>query len=209
MTGPRIDKPRSNREPAEVARKVELLGESHVGPLTDLVAHIREERGHDRVPDFDPTEAGINAPILLLLEAPGPKATRERGGSGFISPDNDDGTAENMWNLLREAQIDRQHHVVTWNIVPWYIGSSTKIRPAESTDLLEGRVYTEQLLSLLLDLQVVVLLGKQAVFGWSRLNFDLPAIEAPHPSPQNLNPRPKQRQRLLNALVEARRYTAD
>lgn len=207
MTERRVDTPRSNRDPAEVARKVGLLAEPHVEPLTELVARIREERGHDRVPDFDPTEAGINAPILLLLEAPGPKATRERGGSGFVSPDNDDGTAENMWHLLRDAQISRQHHVVTWNIVPWYIGSATKIRPAQSADLLDGRVYTEQLLSLLPQLRVVVLLGKQAALGWSRLHFDMPTIEAPHPSPQNLNPRPKQRQQLLDALIDARRYT--
>lgn len=108
------------------------------------------------MPDFDPTEAGVEAPILLLLEAPGAKATRERGGSGFVSPDNDDGTAENMWRLLREAGIDRRREVVTWNVVPWYIGSDRKIRPADSDDLLEGRRYIQELRELLPALRVVV-----------------------------------------------------
>jgi hypothetical protein len=66
-----------------IARR--LLDAPHMAPLTAHVARIRAERGADRVPDFDPTEAGVNAPILLLLEAPGGNATRERGGSGFVS----------------------------------------------------------------------------------------------------------------------------
>lgn len=85
----------------------------------------------------------MRAPILLLLEAPGAKATRERGGSGFVSPDNNDGTAQNMWELLAEAGYDRGADVVTWNVVPWYIGSESKIRPADSEDLLQARPYLQ------------------------------------------------------------------
>ena len=157
------------------------------------------------MPDFDPTEAGVAAPILLLLEAPGPKASRERGGSGFVSPDNIDGTAENMWRPLREAEVDRGHEVVTWDVVPWYIGSDRNIRPADSADLLEGRPYVEELLGLLRALRVVVRIGRHAAKGWARLGLDLPAIEAPHPSPQNLNTRPHLRPAVLDALREARR----
>jgi uracil-DNA glycosylase len=205
MEGPRTDAPRTNRDPVELARKRSLLELPHMSPLTTHVARVRAERGADRVPDFDPTEAGIRAPILLLLEAPGGKATRERGGSGFISPDNNDGTAENMWWLLREAGIDRGRDVATWNVVPWYIGSDRKIRPAKSADLIEGRPYIEELISLLPKLRVVVLIGQQATLGWSRLKIDLPTIQAPHPSPQNLNTRPTARADVLDALVEARR----
>lgn len=127
-SGPRTDSPRTNREPAELLRKGSLRAAPHMTPLARLVDRIRAERGADRVPDFDPTEAGVRARMLLLLEAPGPKATRERGGSGFISPDNDDATAKNMWQLLREAGVDRQVEVVTWNVVPWYVGDDSKIR---------------------------------------------------------------------------------
>ncbi len=205
VTGPRTDAPRTNKDPAELARKRELLSAPHAAPLAAHVERIRGERGADRVPDFDPTEAGVEARILLLLEAPGAKATRERGGSGFVSPDNNDGTAENMWWLLREAGVDWGREVVTWNVVPWYIGSDRKIRPAESADLLAGRPYIEELLGLLPSLQVVVLIGKPAAGGWARLELDLPAVEAPHPSPQNLNTRPQFRPMIRDALVQARR----
>lgn len=204
MDGPRTDAPRSNKDPDELARKHRLLSAPRIAPLAAHVQRIRAERGADRVPDFDPTEAGVEAPILLVLEAPGAKATRERGGSGFVSADNNDGTAENMWRFLREAGLDRRREVVTWNVVPWYIGSDRKIRPADSDDLLEARRYIRELRELLPALKVVVLIGKNAARGWARLGFDLPTIEAPHPSPQNLNTRPHHRQKILDALIEAK-----
>lgn len=145
-TRPRTDAPRTNKDLEELDRKMALLSAPHIAPLTGYVERLRAARGADRVPHFDPTEAGIHAPILFLLEAPGAKATRERGGSGFVSPDNNDGTAQNMWELLRDASYDRGTDVVTWNVVPWYIGSDTKIRPAESQDLLDSRPYVRVLL---------------------------------------------------------------
>src|SRR5437868_1810926 len=94
---------RTNRDPAEVARKRSLLHEPHVAPLTAFVERLRARHGGgDSVPWFDPTEAGVNARILALLEAPGPKATGTEGprpkskGSGFISCDNDDPTADHV-----------------------------------------------------------------------------------------------------------------
>ncbi len=205
---PRTDAPRTNRDPAELDRKMSLLWRASIAPLTEHVERLRDARGADRVPYFDPTEAGVRAPILLLLEAPGAKATRERGGSGFVSPDNNDGTAQNMWELLREAGYDRRRDVVTWNVVPWYIGSDRKIRPAESDDLIEARPYLDELLELLTELRVVVLIGKHAARGWSRLEIDVPTVDCPHPSPQNLNSRPHFRPLILDALREAKR-TAD
>lgn len=156
------------------------------------------------MPDFDPTEAGVMARILLLLEAPGPKATRERGGSGFVSPDNDDATAQNMWWLLRDAGVNRRVEVVTWNVVPWYVGDDRKIRGATVFDLNEARPYVEELAGLLPDLGAVVLLGRKAAAGWARMGLDRPTIEAPHPSPVNLNPRPHLREEILRALIGAR-----
>lgn len=204
MSYARTDRPRANRDPAEIARKDGLLDLPHIAPLTKHVAKLRTDRGADRVPDFDPTEAGTSASILLLLEAPGAKATRERGGSGFVSPDNNDATAENMWHLLKQVGMNRSHDVVTWNVVPWYIGSHKKIRPADSRDLLEARPYIQELIGLLSSLRIVVLLGKQAARGWERLNLDLPSLTAPHPSPKNLNTRPHYREQIADALQEAR-----
>ena len=57
--------------------------QSHVEPLADLVAAIRQAKGPEYdVPDFDPLDGGIAAEVLFLLEAVGPKAVspRPRGG---------------------------------------------------------------------------------------------------------------------------------
>ncbi|MEX1208762.1 MAG: uracil-DNA glycosylase [Acidimicrobiia bacterium] len=144
---------------------------------------------------------------MLLFEAPGGKATVERGGSGFVSPDNNDATAQNMWYLLRDAGVDRRVEVVTWNVVPWYVGDDHKIRRVAAADLREARPHVEELLGLLPNLGVVVLLGKRAQKGWSGIGMEVASIGAPHPSPQNLNPRPHLRDEILRALESARRLS--
>ena len=109
-----------------------------------------------------------------------------------------------MWNLLREAGIERRRDVVTWNIVPWYVGDGTRIRAATVKDVDEAAPSTRELLSLLPEVRVVVLLGKWASRGWKRLEIaTLPAIEAPHPSPLSVNTTPGARERLLGALIDA------
>jgi hypothetical protein len=65
------------------------------------------------------------------------RATAELG-SGFISADNNDGSAENMWNILREAGVDRSREIVVWNVVPWYIGTPKGIRAANRLDIEEA-----------------------------------------------------------------------
>jgi uracil-DNA glycosylase len=180
-----------------------LLREPHISPLTDFVKRLRESKPEAAVPYFDPTEAGVDARILLLLEAPGRRSALE-AGSGFVSPDNNDQTAQNLWRTLRDAGIDRGKDVATWNVVPWYIGDGTKIRPTRSSDLDEAREATRELLSILPNVRVVVLLGKPAAKAWRALGFDLEAIEAPHPSPLNLNTHPERREEIRQAFAAAR-----
>lgn len=205
MYGPKIEAPRANKSRDEIERRMRLLHAPHVVKLTQFVESLRKARGVDRVPYFDPMEAGVRARILLLLEAPGAKATVERGGSGFVSADNDDRTAENLWRALREAGINRATEVATWNVVPWYVGSNRRIRPVDSPDLLRSRQYLDELLELLTEVRVVVLLGRAAARGWARLGLDVATIECPHPSPQNLGPRPRLRSVIAQALCEAHR----
>lgn len=204
MISVRTDRPRANREPGEVERKLGLLELPHVAPLTDYVRRIRASRGGDEsIPWFDPTDAGIDARILLLLEAPGRRATTKHG-SGFISADNDDPTAENAWRLYREAGIDRRTDLVVWNVIPWYIGTDFAIRGWTQTDLEEAREALRDLLGLLPTLVVVVLQGKAAQAAWDRLGIEMPVIRSPHPSPQNLNTRPEMRADILDALLAAK-----
>jgi len=203
---PRTDRPRTNRDPQEVARKLALLDEPHVKPLSDYVRRLRAERGGDEsIPWFDPTDAGTKARILMLFEAPGPRATATRRGSGFISNDNRDLSAKSMWELLREARIDRSRETVSWNVVPWYIGSDRRIRAAKSEDIREASEALVQFLLLLPELRVVLLFGIPAAEAWERVSSELPTIEAPHPSPVNLNTRPHYRGVILEKLIEARR----
>ena len=200
----RTDRPRANAEPDEIARKIALLEAPHVAPLTDYVRRLRASRGGDEsVPWFDPTDAGVDARILVLLEAPGRRATAKHG-SGFISADNDDPTAENAWRLYRDAGVDRRTDVVVWNVIPWYIGTDLAIRGWTQTDLAEARDALRDLLGLLPNVRVVVLQGKAAQAAWDRLGIDMPVIRAPHPSPQNLHTRPEMRESILDALIAAK-----
>jgi uracil-DNA glycosylase len=192
-----------------VERKRARLREPHVAPLTAYVEGLRRARGSDDVPWFDPDEAGVGARILLLLEAPGPRAALAKG-SGFVSPDNDDQTAQNMWTFLRAAGIDRRREVVTWNIVPWYVGDGTRIRAVTARDLDEARPALRALLALLPALRVVVLLGGAAQRGWDRVGVEtgLPTVRAKHPSPLVVNTTPGAAEAIRSALAEAHRLAA-
>jgi hypothetical protein len=61
------------------------------------------------VRDFDPADGGVKAQALFLFEKPGPMTVTggrgKRTGSGFISRNNDDPTAEAVFNFMHEAAI--------------------------------------------------------------------------------------------------------
>ena len=169
--------------------------------LTAFVDRIRRERGcGEKVPYFDPADGGIGAECLFVLEAPGPKAVV----SGFVSRDNPDETAKNWLELLAEAGVPRDRSVL-WNIVPWYVGSGGRTRPANSTDIDGGWPYLLQLFGLLHRLRVVVLVGRKAQSVTSRTRAarqDVTLLTCPHPSPLFVNRRPGNRGVLLTALQE-------
>jgi hypothetical protein len=205
VDGPRTDAPRTNRDPAELELKRRLLRSPRIAPLTDLVERLRAEGDGRDVPYFDPTQAGTDARLLLLLEAPGRRGATVRSGSGFISPDNDDPTAQSTWTLMRDAGIDRRL-AVNWNVVPWYLGSDARLDSPRSADLAEAAAATRELLSLLPELRVVVLMGKPARTAWDLLGIrNPPALRTWHPSPRSLNGRPAYREHILETLIEARR----
>lgn len=139
-------------------------------------------------PAFDPTDAGTEARVLFVLEAPGPRANAEKG-SGFLSADNNDQTAANFWAVRKDSGL--VGGCLHANIVPWYLGAaSVKPTPLELAD---GAVQLRYLINLLPKLDTVVLCGDYAREGWRRYVaglFDGPGpvvIETHHPSPQSLN----------------------
>ena len=103
-----------------------------------------------------------------------------------------------------EAGIDRKR-TICWNIVPWYIGTGTKIRPANRTDIELGARSLGRVLALLPNIRVVVFLGAHAAKAKAlvqsmRLNAQLVSI--PHPSPVFVNRAPGNRDRILSVLKQ-------
>lgn len=202
--------PKSLGDPAARRFRCEPLRSPSVAPLTEFVEFVRRERGLGReVPYFDPLDGGVNAKALFLLEAPGPKAVE----TGFVSRDNPDESAKNMFEVLQTAGLTRNDSVL-WNIVPWYLGSGVKIRAAGQKDIDAGRPYLLHLLGLLTDLEIVALVGGAAhrVGGWLReeLPNNVRIMKTPHPSPQFVNRRSENRERLKEAFSEvAKCYRGD
>lgn len=180
--GSKPTQPRALRDPAAVARRRSLLTSGRAKALADYARTLRGI-GRGEVPDFDPLDGGTSAKVLFLFEKPGPMTSvnrsGERVGSGFISRDNDDPTAEATFRFMEEAGLDRRVTTV-WNMVPWWNGT----RAIGTDELKAGMGALDGLLTLLTDLRVVVLVGRKA--GRARSHLErrgLPVIESAHPSP--------------------------
>jgi uracil-DNA glycosylase len=199
-----MDAPKTLAYESERNARLALLSQPHARPLASLVEKIRQAKGPGyRVPYFDPLDGGVNASILFLLEAPGPKAV----ASGFVSRDNPDETAKNFYLLNKAAGIDRRTTIV-WNAVPWYIGSGAKIRAATKDDVRQADAWLEELLNRLSQLRKVVIVGKKALHTKATVRKLCPTVrvfEMPHPSPMFINRSPENRLKALSALLEIAR----
>lgn len=175
------DQPRSMRfEEVRAARRA-MLDLPHIKPLAEFAADIRLRHGVE-VPEFDPLDGGVGASMLFLFEKPGPMTSDVkigRTGSGFISRDNDDPTAEATHQFMKAAGIPRAE-TITWNVVPGWNGT----RKITADELREGVAEVERLVMLLPRLRVVVLVGKKAGRAAPLLRSSgLLLFESAHPSP--------------------------
>jgi hypothetical protein len=150
------DAPRSLRDPAERARRKAMLGELHILPLAEYVARLRKQ-GNGQVPDFDPMDGGLYARALFLFEKPGRMTAEAEGGSGFISRNNDDPTAEATYKFMRAAVIHRKLTLL-WNVIPWWNGTTD----ITAEELNEGVSSIKELISLLPYVRAVMLVGGKA-----------------------------------------------
>lgn len=170
-------------------RRVMLGASSRSEPLHAWVADLARAKGV--VPDFDPADAGSKARVLLLFEAPGPMTNTagKRAGSGFVSADNNDATAENLWHA-RDA-VGLTDGVLCWNIVPWYLGAAS--RKPTVAELRDGGVALHDLLTRLLsEVHTVVACGRYAQRGWREFarpgsSMGIRTIDTWHPSPLSMN----------------------
>ncbi len=161
-------------------RRKAMLFLPHLAPLSAYVAKLRE-RGVGEIPDFDPLDGGIEARVLFLFEKPGPitSATGAREGSGFISRNNDDPTAEATFDFMQQAGIPRKLTVI-WNVVPWWNGT----RKVTTQELQEGSACVKDLRGLLPALCAVVLVGANAAMARPYLETTgLALFSSDHPSP--------------------------
>lgn len=142
--------------------------ESHIAPINQLVDELTSDSGAP-VPYVPPMYGGIRARLLSVLRDPGPM-TQASVGSGFISMENDDPTAEKICGLFANANIDPSD-IIPWNAYPWYIN-----RKPKATELEQGVEPLKELLHLLPKLRVVMLHGGSAHDGWRRLLRRYPSI---------------------------------
>lgn len=130
------------------------------------------------VPDFDPLDGGIDAKSLFLFEKPG-RMTQPGVGSGFISRDNNDPTADAIFRFMLKAGIDRKQTAI-WNLVPWWNGTRKVTREEQEA----GYTATQELLEKLHNLKNVVLVGRRAAKFESRMNSPgIKVLVSDHPSP--------------------------
>ena len=194
-----MDAPKSLADPAVRKARQAALSGPHIAPLAAFVRRLRQAAGHaEGVPDFDPMDGGVRAECLFLLEAPGGRAV----GSGFVSRNNPDETAKNFFLLNQEAGLSRAR-TITWNVVPWYVGSGEKIRAVTDADIDASASYLKELLGLLPALRAVVLVGRKAQRArpvFKRLAPHCALFECPHPSPLSLNGRPERRAEIVQCM---------
>ncbi|MFT2691491.1 uracil-DNA glycosylase [Clavibacter zhangzhiyongii] len=178
----------------------------HMAPINAFVAAISEPDPEGFVPRIAPHHGGTDARVLSVLRDPGP-ATQVGVGSGFLSVENDDPTAERQAALFSEHGI-RDRDVLPWNAYPWYINAAP--------DAAQGRVGARalvELVALLPDLEVVLLQGRDAERIW-RYAVELdgtlaegirfPVVATIHPGRQALfHPDPE-----VRAERQARQATA-
>ncbi len=178
-----------------------MLTLSHAAPLAAYAADIRNRHGTE-VPDFDPADGGVEARILFLKEKPGPMTSASRPGrtgSGFISRDNDDPTAEATLRFMYAAGLDRRVTLM-WNVVPGWNGT----RKITREELVQGVAEVRNLLRLLPRIEVVVLVGNKAAKAEPLLaDANVQVFRSVHPSPRVRASRPADWAKIPTQWAEA------
>lgn len=133
-----------------------MLRLPHIAPLEVYRERLQKELSMG-IPHFDPLDGGIDARMLIVLETPGPRAV----STNFVSRNNPDPTAKNLFNTCASLDIRRQDTII-WNIAPWFISTETQSKNARDEDARRGIPLLLRLLAMLPNLSEVVLCGGKA-----------------------------------------------
>lgn len=186
------DEPYALKSDTERIKRIDMLQDEHMQPLVFFIENVRKSLNFDDdIPMFDPCDGGVNARVLIFLEAPGRKAL----DSKFISRNNPDRTAAKINQLLDTANINRKDTII-WNIVPWYIGQDDtlkRIRAAKVAGIAKALPFNKEFLKLLTKLEVIVLMGKNAQLAKGEIMCITDALIfcTAHPSPRVVNSWPE------------------
>jgi hypothetical protein len=144
--------------------------------LVTFVKSLRDREKKVCIPDFDPWDGGTRANALFLFEKP----SKVAAASGFVSRNNDDRTAENIFKFMIEADLPREK-VCIWNVIPGW----NRTRKVENAELDAGVRSLAELFPLLPNLKVVVFVGQKAARALPLIHGAAMKIyQSPHPSPQ-------------------------
>lgn len=186
-----------------VALKQAHIRDRHVAPINALADRVADAEGIARglVPYVDPQMGGVEATVLALLDNPSTKA--EAGtGSGLLSLENNDGTAKFCAEQYNAFGLT-PGEVVHWNVAPALI-AGTKNGGSSADERVRGARWLRDLLELLPNLQVVLLMGRNAEDGWKRSGLSPAGIvipdRVPHPSSRGMS-NPDAHLRLHRGLV--------
>jgi len=172
--------PKSLRKESNILARKTLLTAPHMLSLTAYAESLRERLGSNVfVPDFDPLDGGSNAEFLFLFEKPGPKTDYRNGGSGFISRDNNDETANSVFDFMGQIGLERSRTLL-WNTIPAWDDS----RAFKGFHVRDGIKLLDELLPLLPKLKTIILVGRQAQKARRELEYrGFDVAQSDHPSP--------------------------
>ena len=164
---------RAMGDPAYRGAAWEQRRAENIAPVNAYVERLRQPdppEGRGWVPHVHSAHGGVDARVLMLFRDPGPRTHPDHGGSGFLSVQNDDPTAERMARLLATSGI-AVGETLPWNVYPWWMN-----RDPTTDELDAGGDALLGLLDLLPALRVVVVHGRSAQRGWRRLVRREPAV---------------------------------
>lgn len=146
----------------------------HVEPINRLVDDLIEEKPGSWMPYVPPHNGGIETKVLLLFQDPGKMTSTDHGGSGFLSYENDDPSAQTLAECMDDAKVDGRD-LSTWNAYPWFLPDQGNLTVGM---LNEGVDPLRRVVELMPELHTVVTCGKKAHDAWERFTRSAPTTAA-------------------------------